>query len=130
MRCKIHNEEKVKWGKKFRCKSCNREYQRKWFAENQEVQRQRVKTNRQRALADVRELVRNHLESHPCVDCGETDIVVLQFDHQSDKVLGISQMMRRGFSLEIVQKEIDKCEVRCANCHIRKTAVQFGWWKI
>jgi hypothetical protein len=25
--------------------------------------------------------------------------------------------------------EIDKCDVRCANCHRRRTAADFGWWR-
>lgn len=27
-----------------------------------------------------------------------------------------------------VWEEIQKCEVRCANCHRRRTAKQFGWY--
>jgi hypothetical protein len=37
--------------------------------------------------------------------------------------------MNRGLSLDIINNEILKCEVRCANCHTRKTAEQFGWFK-
>lgn len=30
--------------------------------------------------------------------------------------------------MEQLLAEIERCDVRCANCHWRKTAVQFGWY--
>jgi hypothetical protein len=56
------------------------------------------------------------------VDCGETDPVVLEFDHVRDKLKDIGYMVTVGFSWSAIQLEIEKCEVRCANCHRRKTA--------
>ena len=32
--------------------------------------------------------------------------------------------------LDKVEEEISKCEVRCANCHRKKTAKTFSWWRI
>ena len=53
-----------------------------------------------------------------CVDCGETNPVVLDFDHVRGKKLKcISDMMRGAYGIKSIQKEIDKCEVRCSNCH-------------
>lgn len=43
MICVKHNEEKILYGKQYKCKSCNREHQRRWFSENKEVQRERSK---------------------------------------------------------------------------------------
>jgi hypothetical protein len=58
----------------------------------------------------------------------KNDPIVLEFDHLSDKITAVSKM-HRNFTLEAVKLEIRKCEVRCANCHRRKTAKQFGWYK-
>ena len=69
----------------------------------------------------------DYLKEHPCVDCGETDPVVLEFDHLSDKLYDVSKLQTN--SLSTLKKEIAKCAVRCANCHKRKTAIQFGWYK-
>jgi hypothetical protein len=37
--------------------------------------------------------------------------------------------MKRSTSLEVLQAELERCEVRCVNCHIRRTAQRFGWRK-
>jgi len=68
-------------------------------------------------------------KNHPCADCGESDIVVLEFDHQRDKVADVSLLARDGYSLDKIKREIDKCEVVCANCHRRRTAKQFGTYR-
>jgi len=35
-------------------------------------------------------------------------------------------MMKFGWGT--ILKEINKCVVRCANCHLRKTAQEEGWF--
>ena len=71
----------------------------------------------------IRGVVQEYLETHPCVDCGESDPVVLEFDHvRGEKVMDIAGMKARAASLFTIDNEIAKCDVRCANCHRRKTA--------
>jgi cytochrome c len=70
-------------------------------------------------FAKLKRFVRDYLLSHPCVDCGETDPVVLQFDHLGDKVMNVSMMRARRYKEASIAAEIAKCEVRCANCHLR-----------
>lgn len=69
----------------------------------------------QRRYEAVKQYVMNYLLVHPCVDCGNSDIRVLEFDHEEKKSFNIG----RGNSqtLERVKVEIEKCRVRCANCH-------------
>lgn len=58
-----------------------------------------------------------------CVDCGELDPVVLEFDHvYGKKRTEVSQMGVKAASLTDLIREVNKCEVRCANCHARATA--------
>jgi len=76
---------------------------------------------------EARIFVFNYLKDHPCVDCGETDPIVLSFDHvRGSKKMNLSQMVNQGYSLKIIQAEIDKCEVRCMNCHMRKEKQRRG----
>ena len=56
-----------------------------------------------------------------CVDCGEDNHIVLDFDHLRDKKYNISRMIHDGFSWAAIKKEIAKCEVVCANCHRVRT---------
>ena len=69
----------------------------------------------------------NYLKAHPCIDCGETDPVVLEFDHRGEKSYNVSEM--HTYSLKRLEEEVAKCDVRCANCHRRKTAKEFDWYK-
>ena len=69
----------------------------------------------------------HYLSSRPCVDCGETDPVVLDFDHvRGVKRKNISRMLSSTHSLAAISAEIEKCDVRCANCHRRVTAKRGG----
>lgn len=113
-----------------RCKICKQEYDRNYYKDNpQRAPKIRLAESAKRAR--TREWIGQYLKDNPCVDCGESDIVVLEFDHRdrSDKLANISAMVQ-SYSLESVKKEIAKCDVRCANCHKRVTAKQFGWWKL
>jgi hypothetical protein len=79
---------------------------------------------------DNRRKLYHYLLSHPCVDCGEADVIVLEFDHRvpSDKVRDVGGLASRQAWASVLE-EIAKCDVRCVNCHRRKTARQFHWGK-
>lgn len=63
-------------------------------------------------------------------DCGENDPACLDFDHiKGEKIDSVSQLCMRAYSLNKILKEIEKCELRCANCHRKKTAKDFNWYK-
>jgi len=106
----------------------NREYQRKWFAKNREEQRKRVRNNTDKVVNSNRAKLIEYLTLHPCIDCGEDDPIVLDCDHLRDKKYNISYMMKRGYCWESILQELEKCEIRCANCHRRRTSQQFDWW--
>jgi hypothetical protein len=59
----------------------------------------------------------------PCVDCGESDPLVLEFDHLGHKNFGIAAGLANR-NWQAVLDEIAACDVVCANCHRRRTAVR------
>jgi hypothetical protein len=69
------------------------------------------------------------LAASGCVDCGESDVCVLDFDHVGEKTATITQLVRREASLQRLRDEIARCEVRCANCHRRRTAISRGHYR-
>ncbi len=75
------------------------------------------------------ERVRAYLLEHPCVDCGETEPLLLDFDHERDKVEDVATMVVMGLPWREIETEIAKCNVRCANCHRRKTAHDRGYYR-
>jgi hypothetical protein len=113
------------------CKPCTQVYCREHYAKNAEAHNQRRYQNSKRYKARNRTYTVEYLKAHPCVDCGECDILVLEFDHidPRTKKYALSDLSRRGRSLDELKREIGKCEVRCIKCHRRRTARQFGWKK-
>ncbi len=102
------------------------------YEANKQAYRARAIASSARTRAAIIEFVAGYLSAHPCIDCGETDLVVLEFDHRdpAEKLFSIGSVMtgnRR--SLKSVQSEVAKCDVRCANCHRRKTAISGGFYR-
>ncbi|MBB4986514.1 hypothetical protein GGE06_007482 [Streptomyces sp. SFB5A] len=105
-------------------------YRREHYNRNKQPYLDRAKDRNNKIRASTRKELLTYLAEHPCVDCGELDFRVLQFDHRepTQKARTISDMVRRATAWNTVLLEIEKCDVRCANCHVKRTAVQFGWW--
>jgi hypothetical protein len=111
------------------CKSCRSEIEKTYRDNNKQIVAERLSKLRPRYVNRNRKFIYEYLLVHPCVDCGENDPIVLQFDHLKDKLYGISHMITQGASIKLLELEISKCEVRCANCHQRKTSKQQNWYK-
>lgn len=76
------------------------------------------------------------LSKAECVDCGESDPVVLDFDHvRGNKTDAVTTMAAATASIKKLKKEIRKCEIVCANCHRRRESVRnkkhwIHWYEI
>jgi len=113
-----------------RCKVCHSEADAaRYLANRPELLEMAKKKFRQNREYNERKLI-EYLESHPCIDCGEADILVLEFDHKPDQQKsGSVCALAKNASWLTVEAEIKKCDVRCANCHRRKTNQQLGWYR-
>jgi hypothetical protein len=111
------------------CLTCSRAKDKKHY-EASAARRRRLREATHNTRIRNLNYLWEYLTNHPCVDCGENNPVVLEFDHvRGVKKNRVSVLASRGaYSISVLQAEIDKCEVRCANCHRIKTAKQFGWY--
>jgi hypothetical protein len=108
------------------CRDCFAAYGAEYYRKNREAQKARLLRNATARRNDNRLCAIAYLRTHPCVDCGEMDIVVLQFDHLRDKKVDVARMINSGSTWEAIEREIGKCEVRCANCHRLATARRYA----
>jgi ribosomal protein S15P/S13E len=114
------------------CLSCQRTYSKAHYRAHKADHNRRRRRNETVYRSANRNRLARYLSGKACIDCGESDPVVLEFDHvRGTKHHEIGLMIARSFSWSKIALEIAKCDIRCANCHRRKTALQFGWegWK-
>jgi hypothetical protein len=114
-------------GLQSRCRECCRD----WYLEHRAVHIANVARRNRAHRQKLRVQIVAYLATHPCVDCGERDIRCLQFDHRdrSTKTANVAYLLSNARSWKAILAEIEKCDVRCANCHSRRTAAQVNSWR-
>lgn len=117
------------------CKICYQihrlNYQRAHYEKYKDAYKTRAKAYRDKKRQEFRDQIYGFLINQSCNDCGESDIRVLEFDHldKDKKAFSISQAFKLGKKPEEIDAEIKKCQILCANCHKKRTAKQFNWYK-
>ena len=114
------------------CKECTRLLVKNHYNKNKQYYLKKAKKRNLEIKTNIVNYLQNYLSKKSCIDCGESDIAVLEFDHinRSTKFKAVSTLVRLGYPIKIIQAEINKCDVRCANCHRRKTSKDFKWLKV
>jgi len=121
-------DNKAKGTRQGRCRVCHARYRREHYVRNRATYIEQEVARIRRYRDENRPLIREYLRAHPCVDCGETDIVVLDFDHRDPAAKKYNVMLLAAHKSWVrVIAEIEKCDVRCSSCHRRRTALQFNW---
>jgi hypothetical protein len=111
-----------------RCRECTREQVLMHYQAHQPYYLQKARKRKVRITREQREWLLKYLLLHPCVDCGESDPRCLDFDHVREKKLCSISRMVGNYGWETIEREVKKCEVRCANCHRKRTAERHGFW--
>lgn len=117
----FNKRKRSKDGLNSRCRKCHREYD-KTIYKNSEKRRDTIRNCKRNKTEANRIYVRIIKESNPCTDCGiKYPHYVMDFDHLKDKVVNVADLANSDVSTKRIQKEIDKCELVCANCHRIRT---------
>lgn len=133
---KYKDEEDFNW--KFKslgvrhntCRDCIHGFNKTYFeGPAKERHLEQVRGRKEEARRVAREFVYDYLLSHPCEECGESDVRVLEFHHIGDKDMAVGAMVSGGYSIERIMAEISRCKVYCANCHRKITVEEGGWFK-
>jgi hypothetical protein len=111
------------------CRECNRKSSRTYYHSNRKHHKKVTIERHKKQRNMLQKYVYDFLKVHSCVDCPENDPCCLDFDHQRDKKELISKMVSAGVALSTLIEEMNKCVVRCSNCHRKKTAKDFNWYK-
>ena len=117
-------------GKQNVCREGNKNKSNRYYARNKDTHIKAVSIHKEKYKQEVHQWIIDYLSTHSCVDCPEKDIRCLEFDHvRGKKSRNVSTMINNICSLDLIKSEIQKCDVRCANCHRKKTAIDFDWYK-
>jgi len=78
----------------------------------------RCRRRKQSMVAEIK-------ESEGCNNCGiDISPVALDLHHtdKDDKFMDVSTMITQGYSYDRIRKEVEKCDILCANCHRIETS--------
>lgn len=101
------------------CKECHKVVRRKSYIKNKEI----ISVRQSQKRKEILDYINVNYKNRPCTDCKNTyHPECLDFDHleTGNKINCISRLVR-GYTLKMIEKEILKCELVCANCHRLRT---------
>ena len=113
------------------CKACSRGAKRPHRV-GRNTYKNKTSKKRTAARNKAKDLIGDVLTTSACADCGETDPLVLEFDHRdpTKKRASISSMLNRGEEIGVIETELQKCDVVCSNCHRKRTYRQQDSWRL
>ena len=74
-------------------------------------------------VAELKVWLNDLRETTPCADCNHYfPAVCMDFDHvRGKKKMDVMKMAGQGYARAMVEDEVSKCELVCANCHRLRT---------
>lgn len=123
---KFSFKQKAKGTRRADCKDCFSKLTKKHYSNNKSSYLEYGRRRREKA----KEFICNYLSDKKCIDCDNSDIRVLEFDHiKTNKFSNIADMVRQAYSDNKILEEIKKCEIVCANCHRIRTSERSNNYK-
>lgn len=105
------------------CKVCQKEIRKSHYQNNKDKYINKSKQWRK----EQKIIFHQWMKDKHCIDCGISDIRVLEFDHLENKSFNISEAIGK-LKLDTLLKEIEKCQIVCRNCHAIRTASRSNWY--
>ena len=107
---------KAKWHQPY-CRICQKGYRKRHYLKNRQKYIDKAVRWKDQERVKV-----NIIKNKPCIDCGICyPPYVMQFDHTSNnKSFTIGSKVGR-LGAKTITKEIEKCDIICANCHCIRT---------
>lgn len=88
-----------------------------------EQKRQYKQKYKQKQKKLARDFILQLKSNRGCSKCSENRPECLDFHHIRKKKNTISNLVRQGYSLQLIQKEILVCEILCGNCHRKEHSI-------
>ena len=130
-RCGLCKQEKnlvefnKKTGRDYQpfCRLCDNKKSRERYAANKQHHIKVIAERNKQYKKETDDYIRNLKSSTKCADCKKKyHWFQMDFDHIiGKKDRAVSKMVAQKVSLERIKKEIEKCELVCANCHRLRT---------
>lgn len=122
----FHKRSTIKSGYQPICKVCRKILDKK-LKSNPKLKLKQKECNKNRKLMN-RQNIFDYMKDKKCYNCNESHIACLQFDHRDgvQKRFNVADATSYGWST--ILKEIEKCDILCANCHHKRTAKQQKWY--
>lgn len=99
-------------------------HQRRYQKEHYEKNKSYYLRKNNEYMRKVKQFIADYKTEHACMDCGNKfSACVMDFDHRDPKkkLINLAMASRKGWSIDRVIKEIEKCDLVCANCHRIRT---------
>lgn len=132
--CKTCNKNPVRTenrkGKIYQKHDCSTCCSRKWsqkYPEKRKIINKRFQSKYKIKNWAWKEELMAHIEQTKCLHCNENDIRCMQFHHRDpkQKKFKISWGWTHYMPIEDMKVEAEKCDVLCANCHIKLHSTKF-----
>lgn len=102
-----------------KCRPCKQQYDREYhLSRSSESKATKIALNKKRQ-EKLKAAIHTIKKQNGCTFCAEDEPICLDFHHldPTEKDINVSDALKRGWTVERMQKEIDKCITVCSNCH-------------